>query len=371
MKFVEYQYQDSSGGPWFFSKVQLGKINLLVGTSASGKSRFLNTLFNLGRAAVQAVIDKTGHWIVKFEIDNKIYKWQFDARKNKEGKVYANQDILSFEKEDGSLEEIFNRTQQKLIYRGQQYKNIRSDIAGISLFGSNSEDKELTKINKGFQTILRRDFFGDGLTKAFGFQSIPSKAQLKNMTLKKMFQEEYGVHLRMYILFHHFKSEFKKVVSDLQSVFPFIENVKVEILEDAPIKGVPALYIKEKGIKDWIMGADLSSGMQKVLLLLLDIYLLPEGGIFLIDEYENSLGINAINFFPDRLNEVNMKGQFIITSHHPYIVNKLPIENWIVFKRSGNTVEVLQGDALKESLGKSKQQQFIQLINHPFYLNEK
>ena len=45
--------------------------------------------------------------------------------------------------------------------------------------------------------------------------------------------------------------------------------------------------------------------------------ILPEEGcVYLIDEYENSLGVNAINFFPSVLFEAASKSQFIITSHH-------------------------------------------------------
>ncbi len=36
--------------------------------------------------------------------------------------------------------------------------------------------------------------------------------------------------------------------------------------------------------------------MQKVLLILTDVFILPEGGVYIIDEYENSLGLNAIDF---------------------------------------------------------------------------
>ena len=75
--------------------------------------------------------------------------------------------------------------------------------------------------------------------------------------------------------------------------------------------------------------------MQKVFLLILDTILLQDAGILFIDEYENSLGISTINFFPDLIESTNQKCQFIITSHHPYIINRIPIESWKVFHRDG------------------------------------
>ena len=83
----------------------------------------------------------------------------------------------------------------------------------------------------------------------------------------------------------------------------------------------PVFCIKEKEITNWISVNDISSGMQKIFLLILDLFLMKDSGILLIDEYENSLGINAINFLPDLIYTISEKCQFIITSHHPYIIN--------------------------------------------------
>jgi len=125
--------------------------------------------------------------------------------------------------------------------------------------------------------------------------------------------------------------------------------------------------IKERNIKEYITSDQMSSGMQKVLLLLLDSFLIPEGGIFLIDEYENSLGLSAIDFLPDFLTETDLNNQFFITSHHPYIINNIPIENWLVFHRKGLQVKIKSGTELKEKFGKSKQKYFLQLVNDSFY----
>ena len=62
-----------------------------------------------------------------------------------------------------------------------------------------------------------------------------------------------------------------------------------------------------------------------------------------------------------------MNNQFFITSHHPYIINNIPIENWLVFHRKGLQVKIKSGTELKEKFGKSKQKYFLQLVNDPFY----
>lgn len=130
---------------------------------------------------------------------------------------------------------------------------------------------------------------------------------------------------------------------------------------------VPAFCIKEKRVDDWIPMREWASGMKKVLLILTDVFTMADGAIYLIDEYENSLGINAIDFFPAFLTQVEKEIQFIITSHHPYIINDIPPEHWLIFNRRGSQVKIRYGKENAELFGRLKQERFIQLINDPFY----
>ena len=185
-----------------------------------------------------------------------------------------------------------------------------------------------------------------------------------------------NLNCRLYVLSLHFKHVYEQICSEFKAVFPFVSQVKLLDVEDfgihVPVPGiVPVFALKEKTIDKWVPLREFSSGMQKVLLMLTDLFLLPgEGGVYLIDEYENSLGINAINFFPSILLEADNPSQFIITSHHPYIINKVPVKSWFVLHRTGPNVTIKYGDELEERFGKSRQQAFIQLINDPFYVEE-
>jgi len=100
---------------------------------------------------------------------------------------------------------------------------------------------------------------------------------------------------------------------------------------------------------------------------MVDMFTLPDKTIYMIDEYENSLGINAINFLPEFLDDHGGDRQFILTTHHPYLINKVPISNWLVFSRKGSKVTIRQGDELKAKYSSSAQEAFTQLINDPAY----
>jgi hypothetical protein len=61
----------------------------------------------------------------------------------------------------------------------------------------------------------------------------------------------------------------------------------------------------------------------------------------------------------DDLIHENKTLQFIVTSHHPYIINNIPYEYWKIVTRHGGNIMV--GDAASYNLGKSKQNAFMQL----------
>ena len=48
MRILKYHCHVEGENGWDFPEVQFGRINLLVGNTGTGKTRFLNTIFNLG-----------------------------------------------------------------------------------------------------------------------------------------------------------------------------------------------------------------------------------------------------------------------------------------------------------------------------------
>ena len=80
MKILRYHYRDVEEPGWEFTEIKFGKINLLVGDTATGKTRLLNTMFNLGRFAAKNEF-KNGNWDLSFEHEGSIYNWSIDTKK--------------------------------------------------------------------------------------------------------------------------------------------------------------------------------------------------------------------------------------------------------------------------------------------------
>ena len=130
---------------------------------------------------------------------------------------------------------------------------------------------------------------------------------------------------------------------------------------------VTVIQIKEKSVNKWIPHNRMSSGMLRTLLHIAEMYLWNDGTVILIDEFENSLGLNCIDVLTEDLLYANTNIQFIATSHHPYIINKVPFDHWKIVTRNGGVISTF--DAKDFDLGNSHHDKFLTLINHPYYKN--
>lgn len=91
-----------------------------------------------------------------------------------------------------------------------------------------------------------------------------------------------------------------------------------------------------------------------------ELYLSPENCIILIDEFENSLGVNCLDSVTELVLN-NKTLQFIITSHHPYIINNVSPAYWKIVTRKANLVTVKNAEDFH--ISESRQKAFIDLIN--------
>jgi hypothetical protein len=167
---------------------------------------------------------------------------------------------------------------------------------------------------------------------------------------------------------------FEKIKKKFLNIFPQVEDLKIEPLELSELgdmlvsltrldslKNRAFIQIKEKNSNVWILEPNISSGMLKSLMYLATIELSPAGSVILIDEFENSLGVNCLDSLTEDL-LVNYRDlQFIITSHHPYIINNISPAYWKIVTRKGGVIKV--NNAVDFHISKTRQKAFIDLIN--------
>lgn len=378
MRILNYYYHDVEDTKWDFSSLEFNKISLFVGNSATGKTRILNTIFNLGVFVSRSEF-KSGAWELTFEHDEKIYTWHLTAYKekgepNRNDKSEITKDYLWIHEGDERIP-LIQRDSFQFIFNGNQtLPKLSSQETGISLL---KEEEIIQPIFQGFGQIMRRSFSDNALTKISNIHAIPLKL-LKNLKDKKSKDDIFAANLNLsanlFLLKEYFNKDYKSITATFKSVFPFINKFNFTELSNLHkhtqlAVNVPVFQIQENNSENWIPITELSSGMKKVLLILTDLHITPRNSIYIVDEYENSLGLNAIDFLPEFLFSSEPEIQFFITSHHPYLINRIPLNYWYIFHRDQMQVHIKYGDEIVKRYGKSKQQAFINLINDPFFKN--
>jgi predicted ATP-dependent endonuclease of OLD family len=374
MKIDKYSYEDIDAGGFKLGEVKFSKMNLLVGYSGSGKTRLLNTIFNLGKVAVNPESYKTGHWTIEFVIERKNFSWELRIERNKDEEIVV---VLEKLKDLSSNKLIVERTIDLFKYNNIELPKLKKSETSISLL---RDEKVIKPIILGFSRILIRSFSHDH--KEFGYldyqplsTNILKIMEKKYNVFEKLLSSSSSLNILMYALKSHDIKHFNIFRDYYKEIFPNIEDVDVKDISffnpKSPNLETPIICIKEKNVDTWIEFNRLSSGMQKVFVLMVDVSLARNSEwIFLIDEYENSLGPKIIDFYYNWIQYVDSPHQFILTSHHPYVINNIPTSNWYVCSRKGSNVEFIYGERLFEISGKSNQTAFTKLLNSPLYKRE-
>lgn len=362
MKIVDYEYKSSD---WEFQKVQFQNLNLIVGDSGSGKTRLLNTIFNLGSNVAQGKLSGPGERKLTLAIKNDKYYWEIITKKEN--------DILSvsYERLHKNDKLILERDNVVFSFDGKEMPKLPTNQLSLFLL---REEELVRPLFEGFSTILRRRFFSDDAEKNAGNylanESFLSKIK-ESKDIDELYKADLPLNLRLFVLSQTFPLIYQKIIDLFVGSFSFIDTVEIKNSTELPnlemVGSGPVFCIKEHNIEKLIRLDEMSSGMQKALLIITDLCALPESAIYLIDEYENSLGVGAINVLPNALFAEEFNLQLFITSHHPYIISKFPVENWYVTYRKGSRVQFSYGAELVERYSLSKQDKYFQLVNDPYY----
>jgi AAA domain, putative AbiEii toxin, Type IV TA system len=396
MRIEKLYYRNHVTG-WELSTMEFGDVNLLVGVSGVGKTKILEVIRSLQEIALISTriysnsFLNGGEWDVTFSTSSDTqYRWcgKFNTFKN----VYASNESWSStfkniytsdessEMPDSRIEQNEPEIEVERLYLNE--KIIASRIDGITKFEEIRTPKlppseSLLKIFRAEEKIIP---LIDGLLLIIDSQvqsperwtSSSVSNRIKGLSLSDIRNKNGTLMDRIGLLEINHREIFNQIKADFISVFSQVEDFKIIIEQlrfgwtvSDETRPVFSLELKEIGVDRWITQSNLSMGMLKTLAHIVEIYLLAEGSILLIDEFENSLGVNCIDVVTELLND-RKDIQFIITSHHPYIINKIPMQYWKIITRKGSIVTATDATDYEELSG-SRHKLFTQLINLPDY----
>lgn len=383
MKILSLKLKNNFLG-WDFDEVDFSSdFILLVGVSGAGKTQILRGIIDLSRIANGKTINGF-EWKIRFStVNNTEFIWEgrFDTV-DIDGLYVEDEDEqekspLLYEKITSKDTVLVERNEELNEYQGKTIPKLSSHQSMIYLL---KEESAVIEVFNAFNKIEYRDH-----TRKSSFLRISKKPLLsifrnKYTTLENIINSDEDIRTeeniinidadirtKLYLAYKNKLDIFEKIKSKFIDVFQQIEDIKFAPFET---NGIPAelasvfvrnytIYIKEKFVSKLIREDRVSSGMMRTLIHLSEIFLSSRGTVILIDEFENSLGINCIDILTEDLIHENKTLQFIVTSHHPYIINNIPYEYWKIVTRRGGHIDIR--NASDYNLGKSKQDAFIQL----------
>lgn len=381
MKLLRLSYQDLSSGLSIDSCDFFPDFNLLVGISGAGKTSILKAISNLKRIANGESINGVKWDVELLTNDHVRYHWlgEFEVRKARSLIKIEEDEVNSNDGENkvSIIRETLLKDQEVLIARNQEvieFKHSKtpklpSYLSCIELF---NQEEDVFPVRQEFNKMvfnpLKFNISSSTLDKILRDYEYTSLSELQSSQLP--------ISDKLLITYKKYPDTFEIIKRKFLDIFPQVEDLKIEFLEPfklgdigmlvslTPIfllEDLPRIQIKEKNSHVWIVEPNISSGMIKSLMFLATIKLSPDGSVILIDEFENSLGVNCLDTLTEDL-LVNYRDlQFIITSHHPYIINNISPAYWKIVTRKGGVIQV--HNAADFHISKTRQKAFIDLIN--------
>jgi len=379
MRIKTLSYTNSSTG-WTLKSLTLDKLSLLVGASGVGKTRILKSILDLKKISKGASLNGV-MWFVEFSTTSgNDYRWQgeFENKGFSAGNIFDREYDDEDEKEKPKInnEELFinneliiKRDNKGIVFNGAKTVKLSQNESVISLL---KEEDQIKDIYNDFNRIIFDNNAGNmSSLRHFAFDDEIDEKLEKYKSIDSIRSCNEDIKLKLYFAYKNQQKSFNEITQSFIDVFPYVEEVKVEPLarneKGIPIflRQMPFIQIKEKGIENWIDETKISSGMLRTLMHISELYLCADSSLILIDEFENSLGINCIDELTSSIVSADRDLQFIITSHHPYIINNIDYSHWKLVARKAGAV--IAHDVSEFNFDKSKHKAFTQLINLDIY----
>ena len=372
MKIQSFKFSNNKEN-WHIQEVKFENLNLLVGGSGVGKTRILKALELIRDVALGSNRNLDDlEWSINFSHLGQNYRWELKSSSTKKEEISLNvneskQTEIVYEKlvryDDDSELEILIRTISDSKFNNKDLPKLKRTESAITLF---SEEDLIIPVDQAFKQLIfnfetsQRVMFridSDILTTYLDEEAINPPS-----LFKYVFADVPAI-IKAFYLQKFLPDDFNEIKEYYIDVFSEVNDVRVSSERTSDGDFRLFLEIKENGVEDWIPQERISSGMFRTLIFLIEVITAPEESVILIDEFENSLGINCMAELTDFILDKSSDIQFILTSHHPYIINNIPWDNWQIVNKSGNKVRVRKAPDIPELNTASSLDKFTQLIN--------
>ncbi len=379
MAIRAFKFEDRDSG-WQLAETSFGELNLLVGISGVGKTRILEALHDVRQAARSARGISSCSWELTLEAGGACYTWAAETRVDCAGYLPRSEVGESGTESDARFvretilrdgKDLVGRATDRFVFQGRELPRLPNWQGAIELLQSEDAIRPLHQ-------ALRRWLFASRPSPQTTMADLrrAEDARRQYPTVEALGNASALPSLiKAYVLQKDHPELFAAITEQYTDIFPMVSSLRIDRCRSfdwrprmSPdfLDQFLTVGLRERGVSRWIT-QDLSTGMMKTLAYLTELALAPSGSVFIVDELENSLGINCLPEIADHFLAKNRDIQIILTTHHPQVINMMPPEYWKLVTRRGSLVQVLDGGSIPALETASPLEKFTQLINLSMY----
>jgi predicted ATPase len=332
---INYSENIGKANEWHLKGVSFGKLNLIVGKNAVGKTRAVSVINSLARMTSGKIPRLlNGNWDVVFKHHNSLFQY---ILKIEEAKVI--EERLS---ENGKV--LLKRSGDKGEYYVERVGNKKYYPPEDKLTNQVRRDKrELPYLEKLIGWAEKYHSFSfSNLRPNYMLARLPTPTGLagpdliaEDLSMTPYLLEEIQGNTEIIRRVTRDLAYMGYKVTDLKAIIPSIPNFPIDMR---------IIQIIEKGIEFPIDQMALSQGMYRAIAIMVVInHLMQRGveGTIVIDDigegidFERSSKLTELIFKRAK----NTGIQLIVTSNDRFLMNAVDIKHWNVFERRGKTVQ--------------------------------
>ncbi len=385
MAITRFQFEDRFHG-WTLKEVSFSALNLLVGTSGVGKTRILRALQSVRGAGISDTRRANGcEWLLELESEGMKFLWTAETSLVVQNPLSLLHNLDEDDEDQDAARPRFlrerivrdgetvlvERSEEEFIFNGNRLPKLKNTESAITLL---HDEESIAPINRA----LRRVIFSDAAEATSAFVpydvSYLSNIRQRYQDLDKLREAtDLPIVIKAYILQEDYPDEFRQIRGEYLEIFDTVNDVKVGKLSElnpSAAHDVPpfamdwlVIGVQEDGVSGWVTNPRFSSGMARTLFHLIELTMAPPGTVIVVDEFENSLGVNCLPQLTNHILKRSRELQFILTSHHPYVIDNVPRSRWKIVTRHGSTVTVLDEESIPALKTASAHEKFILLMN--------
>lgn len=337
-------------------------VTLLVGLSGVGKSQILNVVEYSLRLATNKDIDLKPYGMrMGISVGEDLYVWSYRIEVVEEEELMLEEEIYRFVYEGlvRNNELVFERKYDEVDVAG--YERVPRPKRNESLLLQYADDDKFSDLIFGIRKLYSIEMDMEVRT-GIGKESFSRmKAKVKEVINKdrnigfKMFSHLPTI-LKIYIAKNYYEELYVKIFDAVKELFMEIEDI--DVIEETSSE-LYLVAIKVYGKE--LLQNDISNGMLKAIYYIVELFTMSEDSLVLIDEFENGLGVNCIDVLADMMLTERDDLQFIVTSHHPKIINQISEYKWKIIDRNVNVI--MNSDSSAYGIGNSQHDAYFNLIN--------